>query len=220
MKDAASHAPKATRVVSLNETAYQRFRLALINLSYKPGEYLNTAQVMADLELGRTPVNQAVHRLAAEGLLQIIPRKGVMVAPLSVDDALALIEVRMVNELLCIRLACERITPDQLSTLRALNQQLAAASEQRDRAAMMLLDNQFHQTLATIAANRQLSDILGVIHAQAQRFWATTLSRAAHMDEVISEHEAIISALATGDRQAAQQAAERHILSFRQALLT
>lgn len=67
--------------VSLNEQAYRMFRHRLITLQYKPGEYLNTAAVMEDLQLGRTPINQAIHRLATEGLLKILPRKGVMVSP-------------------------------------------------------------------------------------------------------------------------------------------
>ncbi|CAI2414196.1 DNA-binding transcriptional regulator CsiR [Serratia liquefaciens] len=101
--------------LSLNELAYRRFKQALVTLSYKPGEYLNTAQVMSELDMGRTPINQAIHRLANEGLLQVIPRKGVMVAPLSMDDALELIEVRLANEMLCMRLASKRITapPDR-----------------------------------------------------------------------------------------------------------
>lgn len=220
MKSDTVRAPAEDRAISLNELAYLRFRQALITLQYKPGDYLNMAQVMADLEVGRTPVNQAVHRLAAEGLLQILPRKGVMVAPLSLDDAFELIEVRLVNELLCIRLATARITTGQIEQLREVNARLAQASQQRDPLAMMQCDNQFHHLLASIAANRRLIDILSIIHAQAQRFWATTLSDAGHMEEVIIEHNAIITALEEGNLSAAEQATQHHILSFKHALLT
>lgn len=211
--------PVNNRAVSLNELAYLRFKQALITLTYKPGDYLNTAQVMADLEMGRTPINQAIHRLAGEGLLQVIPRKGVMVAPLSIDDALELIEVRLANEALCVALACRRITDSDITALRALNQQIELACEQRDRINMMMLDRQFHHLLAGIAGNSRLTDILSVIHAQAQRFWATTLSRESHMQEVIAEHNAIIDALAQQDSQAADAASRAHILSFKRALL-
>ncbi|MCL9648720.1 MULTISPECIES: GntR family transcriptional regulator [Pantoea] len=207
------------KTLSLNERAYLAFKHRLITLRYKPGDYLNTAQVMEDLQMGRTPVNQAVHRLATEGLLQIIPRKGVMVSPLSIDDALELIEVRLVNEALCVRLAVARISDAQIATLRQLNQQIAHAGAAHERETMMLLDREFHQVLAEIAGNRRLTDILSIIHAQAQRFWATTLSSVRHMEEVIAEHEAIILALEQGDVQQAEAATRVHILSFRQALL-
>lgn len=205
--------------VSLNELAYRRFKQALVTLSYKPGEYLNTAQVMNDLDMGRTPINQAIHRLANEGLLQVIPRKGVMVSPLSMDDALELIEVRLANEMLCMQLASQRITERQIATLTELNRQIEAASQERDRVRMMTLDHEFHQELAQIAGNNMLADILSVLHAMAQRFWASTLSREGHMREVIDEHRAIIAALAAQDSAAAAEAAQAHILSFRSALL-
>ncbi|HGM6906257.1 TPA: GntR family transcriptional regulator [Serratia marcescens] len=205
--------------VSLNELTYRRFKQALVTLSYKPGEYLNTAQVMNDLDMGRTPINQAIHRLANEGLLQVIPRKGVMVSPLSMDDALELIEVRLANEMLCMRLASQKITERQIATLTELNRQIEAASQERDRVRMMTLDHEFHQELAQIAGNNMLADILSVLHARAQRFWASTLSREGHMREVIDEHRAIIAALAAQDSAAAAEAAQAHILSFRTALL-
>lgn len=207
------------RTVSLNELAYLRFKQQLITLRYKPGEYLNTAQVMGDLQMGRTPINQAIHRLATEGLLQIIPRKGVMVSPLSIDDALELIEVRLVNETFCLQLASQKVKAVQIVQLRLINQRIAQASQERDREQMMLLDREFHQVLADIAANGRLSDILSIIHAQAQRFWATTLSREVHMREVIAEHEEIIAALESGDQTRAAEAARAHIFSFKQALL-
>ncbi len=84
---------------------------------------------------------------------------------------------------------------------------------------MMLLDNQFHQLLARISGNKMLMDILSVLHGQSQRFWASSLSKEGHMQEVIEEHRAMIGALAARDGQAAAEAAEVHILSFRHALL-
>ncbi len=77
-RDAATKRRPAPRhrgaALSLNEVAYSRLKDALVTLVYKPGEYLNTAQVMARFDLGRTPINQALHRLSSEGLVQIIPR--------------------------------------------------------------------------------------------------------------------------------------------------
>ncbi|MEM8267288.1 FCD domain-containing protein, partial [Morganella morganii] len=113
--------------------------------------------------------------------------------PLSMDDALELIEVRLANEMLCMQLASQRITERQIATLTELNRQIEAASQERDRVRMMTLDHEFHQELAQIAGNNMLADILSVLHARAQRFWASTLSREGHMREVIDEHRAIIA---------------------------
>lgn len=75
-----------------------------------------------------------------------------MVAPLSIDDALELIEVRLVNETLCAQLASQRVNKANISQLRELNQQIALAGGSRNREQMMLLDREFHQVLADIAA--------------------------------------------------------------------
>jgi DNA-binding GntR family transcriptional regulator len=207
------------RVISLKEIAYLRFRQALITLRYKPGEYLNTAQVMEDLELGRTPINQAIHRLEGEGLIQIIPRKGVMVSPLSIDDALRLIDVRLANELLCIQLVCKKITKKELEYLKTIHEQVIQATNDQDASKMMTLDCQFHEALSEISDNKWLADFLSVIHAQAQRFWAFTLSNENHMQEVVEEHHEIISALENKDLEKATEAVTSHILSFKHSLL-
>jgi DNA-binding GntR family transcriptional regulator len=223
MKTAASPRKPATRApgdeLSRNETAYTLMKDALVTLVYKPGEYLNTAQVMEHFGLGRTPINQALHRLSAEGLVQIIPRKGAMAAPLSINDALELIEVRLVNETLCMRLAGAAITAIEIQALEAIAQAFEEAAAQRDVVALMNADRLFHEKIATAARNTMLQDILSVLHARSQRFWAISFLTEGHVDEVIAEHRAIVTALANHDGQAADEAAKAHILSFKSSLL-
>lgn len=205
--------------LSQNELAYSRLKDALVTLVYKPGEYLNTAQVMEGLKLGRTPVNQALHRLSTEGLVQIIPRKGVMASPLSIDDALELIEVRLVNETLCMRLAATTITDDEIQKLEAIARKFEDAAARRNTVQMMTTDRLFHEQIAATSRNRMLCDILSVLHARSQRFWAISLSTEGHVAEVSAEHQAIITALARHDADEAAAAAETHILSFKASLL-
>lgn len=212
--------PKAPDVeLSRNETAYVYLKDALVTLVYKPGEYLNTAQVMERFGLGRTPINQALHRLSAEGLVQIIPRKGAMAAPLSINEALELIEVRLVNEMLCMRLAAAAITEDELQDLENIAQEFEGAAARRDMVALMTNDRRFHEKIATVARNTMLKDILSVLHARSQRFWAISFSTMGHVDEVVAEHQAIVAALRHHDTKAAADVAEKHILSFKTSLL-
>ncbi|MDM0024341.1 GntR family transcriptional regulator [Variovorax saccharolyticus] len=206
--------------MSLNETAYLRLKEALVTLAYKPGEYLNTAQVMERLGVGRTPVNQALHRLSAEGLIKIIPRKGAMASALSINDALELIEVRLVNEMLCMRLAAAAITDGELGELQAIAEQFEAAAARRDSVSLTNLDRLFHEKIALAARNSMLQDILNVLHARSQRFWAISLSTEGHLAEVIDEHRTIVAALLAHDADAAADAVKRHILSFKASMLT
>lgn len=216
-RKAPARRPEAS--ISLNETAYLRLKEALVTLAYKPGEYLNTAQVMERLGVGRTPVNQALHRLSAEGLVRIIPRKGAMASPLSINDALELIEVRLVNEVLCMRLAAAAITETELAELQAIAEQFEAAAQRRDAMSVMNLDRLFHEKIAAAARNAMLQDILSVLHARSQRFWAISLAAEGHLAEVIEEHRIIVATLQRHDADAAADAAKTHVLSFKASML-
>ena len=188
---------------SHGEQAYALLKDALTTLAYKPGDYLNTASLMNELALGRTPVNHALHRLATEGLVQIIPRKGVMVSPLSIDDALEL----------------ARITGPEVQRLKDLAREFDAAVTRRTLPEVMNLDRQFHEQIALSARNQMLAEILKVLHARSQRFWAITLTGEGHLAEVQAEHAAIIEAMAANDPEAAAAAVQEHVLSFQRALL-
>lgn len=205
--------------LSQNEQAYALLKEALTTLAYKPGDYLNTANLMAELTIGRTPINHALHRLSTEGLVQIIPRKGVMVSPLSIDDALELIDVRMANESLCARLAAVRITKAELDQLTRLAREFEASVSRRKMAEVMNSDRLFHEQIALSARNQILAEILKVLHARSQRFWAISLSAKDHFEEVREEHLRIIEAFAQADPDAAAAAVEAHVLSFKRSLL-
>lgn len=217
---AKSDTSRAARAgTSQGELAYQRLKEHLTTLTYRPGDYLNTAILIEDLQLGRTPINQALHRLATEGLVQIIPRKGVMVSPLSIDDALHLIEVRLVNERLGARLGARRITAEQLGALRGAAAEFDEAIAARDVARIMRCDRSFHELIADASGNPVLIETLRILHARSQRFWAISLSAEGHLGEVSKEHQIILTALESGEPEAAVQAVEEHIESFRHALL-
>ncbi|MDH5856151.1 GntR family transcriptional regulator [Lampropedia aestuarii] len=205
--------------ISQNESAYLTLQNRIVTLQYKPGEYLNTAAVMESLGYGRTPINHALHRLATEGLVQILPRKGVLVAPLSIDDALNLIDVRLVNETLCARLAAQRITADQIDALHSSVRQFEAAMHERDIVGCMQADRVFHEYIALACANPVLIDVLRVLHARAQRFWAISMTAAGHMQHILDEHSLIVDTLAAHDGEAAAKLVAEHIESFRTSIL-
>jgi len=211
--------PRHLKPAPQSEQAYAVLRDKFISLSYRPGDYLNIATLAQDTGFGRTPLNQALQRLASEGLVQIMPRKGIMVAPLSIDSAFDLITVRIANERLCARLAAQRIHAESLAQLRHAAQDYETAAAANDLRGLMNADRIFHETIAEIAGNPLLADILGVLHAQSQRFWAVSLSRPGHSIEVIQEHAAIVDAIAAGDAELAADNTEKHICSFRRALI-
>ena len=106
-----SHEHPAAPTASLADRAYALIQHDIITMRLKPGAALNEADLVARTGIGRTPVH-TVHRLVLEGLLSVMPRKGLMVQPLSLDDIVAVIDVRRINEAHCAELAARHATPD------------------------------------------------------------------------------------------------------------
>lgn len=205
--------------LSQNEQAYAQLKEALITLAYKPGDYLSTASIMSELDMGRTPINHALHRLSTEGLVKIIPRKGLIVTPLSIDDALQLIDVRLANESLCMSLAAERITKNELHELEVITRNFEKAANRGQTLEVMNQDRLFHELISSAARNQLLAEILKVLHARSQRFWALSLAMPDHLTEVQEEHRTILKSLTDGNAQAAVEAVREHVMSFQRALL-
>ncbi|MBU9689148.1 GntR family transcriptional regulator [Burkholderia multivorans] len=204
---------------SLAERAYALIRRDIVTMRLKPGAALNEADLVARTGIGRTPVHQAVHRLVLEGLLSVMPRKGLMVQPLSLDEIVAVIDVRRINEAHCAELAARHATPDDLAALATLLDAGRACVEQHDVEGMMELDRAFHQTIAAAARNAVLADILRGLHDRSLRFWFVTLSEPHHLADVQREHCALFERLSARDAAGARGAVERHIDSFRSTLV-
>ncbi|AOI69793.1 GntR family transcriptional regulator [Burkholderia ubonensis] len=204
---------------SLAERAYALIQRDIITMRLKPGAALNEAELVARTGIGRTPVHQAVHRLVLEGLLSVIPRKGLMVQPLSLDDIVAIIDVRRINEAHCVELAARHATPDDFARLAALLDDGETRADAHDVEGMMELDRAFHLTIGAAARNPVLAEILRGLHERSLRFWFVTLSAPDHLADVQREHRELFERLAARDAPGARAAVERHIDSFRATLL-
>ena len=204
---------------SLRDQAYLEIKRRINRLEYRPGAYLNEAQISRQLKIGRTPVHQALDRLMREGLLQVIPRKGVVVQSISLDEVLHLLEARLVNEPYCVGLAVERATPDDIARMQEL---LAAAGpliRARDRERLMNLDRSFHRLISQAAHNAVLADILTRLHERSLRFWFIAFGDDLQLRRVDEEHRAILAAVRAGNRAEAEAAMRAHIESSRKHIM-
>lgn len=205
----------ARRDIPLRDQAFEKIRKRIICLDYAPGQYLSEAQVSKELGLGRTPVRQAFDRLMLMNMISILPRKGVMVSPISLDEIDQIIEVRLVNETHCTALAAERATAEDIGEMEDILAEAEIASEARDRERLMELDKEFHRIIARAARNKVLGDLLANLHDRSLRFWFISLGDEAHLKCVGAEHKAIYEKIRDRDPEAAATAAREHIASFR-----
>lgn len=200
---------------SLRAQAYEAIKRRIITLAYRPGEYLNEAQISEALGIGRTPVHQALDRLMLEGMIEILPRKGVIVRPVSLDEFLQLTDVRLVNEPYCASLAAQRASDEDIAAMRASLDAAAECIETRDIEGLMSLDRDFHSTISRAARNRVLAELLLTLHERSLRFWFISLSDEPHHRRVHTEHEEVYRAIQDRDADAAADAVRRHIESAR-----
>jgi DNA-binding GntR family transcriptional regulator len=201
--------------VSLREQAYSEIKRRINRLDYRPGACLNEAQISRALKIGRTPVHQALDRLMLEGLVQVIPRKGVIVQPISLDQVLQILEARLVNEPYCAGLAAERSDGGHISRMQALLASAGPMIRSRDRERLMNLDRAFHRLISDAAQNSIIGYILLMLHERSLRFWFIAFADDLQLRRILDEHRAILAAIKRRDRVDAEAAMRAHIVSSR-----
>jgi DNA-binding GntR family transcriptional regulator len=206
--------PRTTRASpapSLREQAYQSIKDRILSLELKPGQFINELTLCEMLGMGRMPVHQAVHRLMGDGLLDIIPRKGIVIRPDSLNDILTLLEARRMVEPNIAALAAERATRDQVAALERLLRESARLIDQRHRGAFMAVDRAFHQAVAEAAGNRILVDAQRPLHERSVVIWHVRRFVADGLRRTQQEHEQVLDAIRRKDPHAARRAMQAHL---------
>jgi len=208
-------AARSGAVASLRDTAYDAIKHKIITCAFRPGEYINELQLSALLKIGRTPVHQALDRLMIEGMVEVIPRKGVIVKPVSLNEVLQTIEVRLINEPFGARLAAEQANDADLTELAEVLVRTKHWAALRNVENMMLLDREFHLLIAKAAKNDVLTELLRNLHERSLRFWFISLNAPTQYESVQREHTDILNAIRERNPAAAEAAMRLHIESFR-----
>jgi len=208
-----------TPLVSLAERAYLELKHRILTLQLRPGAFLNELALSDMLGLGRMPVHQAVQRLNTEGLLEVIPRKGLVIRSDSLKDMLALLEARLAMEPNITALAAERATKEQLATMKTLVTRSKKIVHQRDRMSFMVLDRAFHGLIAEAAGNKILAAAQRPLHERSELFWHLRVMREDGLVVNQREHMNVWSAIAEHDANAARKAMEQHLHSLHKRIL-
>lgn len=194
---------------SLSEQAYQELRRLIIRLDYAPGAVLREDELRDRLGVGRTPIREAIQRLARDQFVAVVPRKGVFVTGIDVTELSLLYETRAVLEPYAARLAAARGTEDHWRAMRA-----ALDKGGRSADARLAADRRCHETMWSAAGNRFLVDTLDTLYAQSDRVWHMYLGDVSDLDDAVAEHEPILDALRAGDGDRAAALVEQHVRAF------
>ena len=186
----------------------------IISLELEPGEVINESDLQRRLKLGRTPIREALQRLAREKLVNIVPRRGMFVTEISITDLQRLFEVRMEMEALAARLAAARSLPYHWRKMEAILGGLQALQGSDLNAELIRLDEAFHRQIYAAADNELLEDALQEWYTLSLRLWHFSLSDVGDMHDALQQHFAILEAIRNRDASEASTLLRGHIRAF------
>jgi DNA-binding GntR family transcriptional regulator len=196
---------------TLTDRAYRELEEMIVTLQLSPGTILSEQALAVRLKIGRTPIREALQRLARDGLVVIMPRRGVMVSEINLKLQLRLLEVRRVLERLMASLAAERATPDERREFAEVADAMLAAAAKANDIAFMRLDQRFNILVATAARNEFARRSIGLMNALSRRFWYQHYQEVADLPLAAKLHAAVAQAIAQKKARAAAAASDRLI---------
>jgi DNA-binding GntR family transcriptional regulator len=200
-------------VQSLADKAYHEIRGLIVSLELAPGAVIDERELIGRLEIGRTPVREALRRLAQERLVEVYPRRGMFVTGVDVRELARLSEVRAVLEPEAARLAAERATDADRAGLALLLSELDAGAGE-----LIDLDERIHRAVYRAAHNDLLEATLEQYYVLALRIWSIALDRARELEEAVEAHRALLEAIHDGDGERAAATMRAHVENFEQAM--
>lgn len=156
---------------SMTERAYKQIEEMIVTLELEPGSALSESTLVQRVGIGRTPIREALQRLAREGLVVILPRRGILVSDINVDKHLKLLEVRREVERLMARAAAYRATEDELREFESIADGMDQAARDTDDIAFMRLDRSLNNLLSKAARNEFASKTMQLMQGLSRRFW-------------------------------------------------
>ena len=203
----------------LRDVVFQTLRQAILMGELKPGERLMEIHLAQKLGVSRTPVREAIRKLELEGLVLMIPRKGAVVAEITISDLEDVLEVRIALEELAMRYACKRITPEQLAQLKNLAGDFKRSLYGNDVAACAQADVAFHDAIYAATGNRRLVQILNNLREQMYRYRMEYLKDRQTHTALLKEHEEILKALEEKDEEHAIDVTCRHVVRQKEHII-
>jgi len=202
--------------VSLAEKAYHAIRELIVTLELAPGAVIDERALIERLSIGRTPVREALRRLAQERLVEVYPRRGMFVTGVDVRELARISEVRAALEPEAARLAAERATDPEREELTGLLHELEA-NGLGDRE-LMSLDERIHRAVYRCAHNDLLAATLEQYYVLSLRIWMMAIDRAQELDEAVHQHRDLLEAIGGGDGEHAAATMRDHVQDFEQAM--
>lgn len=195
----------------LRETVFQTLRKAILTGKLQPGERLTEIRLGKILGTSRTPIREAIRKLELEGLVTIVPDSGARVARITERQLQDVLEVRRALDMLCARLASNRITPEEKRELRKANEDFRDSVRKGNFLDIAEADVRFHDVIIRASKNQTMMTVLDRLADNIYRYRFEFIKDDQRYEKLISEHEDLYQAIVNGDGERAAEAAALHI---------
>lgn len=212
-----SAAPKSNRG-SLSDYAYETLRHRLIMLDIAPGDAINEATLSDELDVGRTPIREALKRLESDHLVVSFPRRGTFAANVDLTDLSTISEMREVLEPIAARKAALNLTPERRREFEATVADLRALKSTDEPRALMERDLEVHRLIYSSVDNPHLMETLVRLDDLATRIWCHVIPRIPDLIGHIREHIDLLEAILEGKESAVEAHAAEHVREFDKTL--
>jgi len=206
-------------MMTIADYAYNYIKDRIISQEFPPASPVDTKQLMERLEVGKTPLREALQRLSFERLIVISPRRGTFVSDISIIQLQQAFDARLLVERYTARVAATTMTEEQIAALRDLFKDTDEIASRGDYMESISVDQRFHYLIAEATHNEYLRDFLSMLLPVTMRFWHYVHGLAKDSSSKIREahqrHFPVIDALASGDPDVAERAMANHIVTFR-----
>jgi DNA-binding GntR family transcriptional regulator len=193
----------------LTDVAYDQIEEAIVTLRIPPGTPISE-QALSDMTgIGRTPIREAIQRLAREHLVLVLPQRGVLVSEIDVSKQLRLLETRREVERLICRSAAKRATEIERKSFARLAKEFLAAATDNDDVAFIRSDRDFNELCLKTARNEFAEGAMRLLHGLSRRFWFLHYKQAADLPEMARLHAAVAVAISKGDIDGAGSALDQ-----------
>ena len=207
------------KTASLEEQVTSTLEAEILTGKLAAGTALTEQSLSVRLGVSRTPIRAALHTLAEEGLINLVPNRGAVVVGVTREDLIDIYKIRMRLEGLASALAAERISKEDLATLRESVELAEFYISKNDTEHLKELDTQFHAIIYRASGNRMLNKTLSELHRNITSYRKMSLAVPGRLERSVGEHREILAAIEGGDAERADKLTSEHVAAALENML-
>lgn len=200
---------RSRKLPSLTDRAYAQIEEMIVTLRLEPGTAISEVELSDLIGIGRTPIREALQRLAREHLVRILPQRGSLIIAVDVKEQLRLLETRREVERLIVRCAARRCTEAERERFAQIAESFTTSSEKNDATLFLRADKEFNDLCLQAARNEFAAGAMSLMHGLSRRFWYLHYRQAADMPVTARLHANIAYAIAARNDADAAEALDR-----------